>query len=946
MKLTRLDSKFESNKCKLIGDISWLNITNSNKQEIDSFLYNYKNTQGSKAYDELLARRKALCTYDEFTTYLMKGELGLKINIFTDHLVKLCIKDLDDRQDTIEYYTHQDVLELLAGNYASHTFNANWGNNLYNFYTKSCIIIQCMIDSIHYIDEKPYASIPAKLIKSVLGSAQRGYSFDKNLLLNALRRVGYISENTLVNNLGVHYELTDKFNSKLSHKSFMLHGPIVNRWIHKVLTNITEDELYNIYGLMNFEPKNHDYYDAIKYLELLRDNKMIPEDLGNKFSNSYYQAFLTIAFKEKDFITLFNHKISKKCGRRFTTLTSYKSELRKKMYDLNGKPTIEVDLCASQASQLHNMFMHARINRESKLAQYIRKVMLNYYIKNGVDDTLMYLQDVHNKVNTLRLQTNPLDKDLNEVDVDNNYRALKELHERSRMMGSAKSGRSSIYTKGSKFNKNKYYFDYNHPDNETSLDNHDFIKLCQYFLNRGLDIDINEWKYMNHRYKKYKREFMSSTRNKIELSYIGENNRTYDLSNVDSKLRELLDMLIKVYDYNKNDLAVDLDEQALKDELQSIDLKISESSVRNQNVDAIIEKLQPIYNARLADYNNAVNTDYDPYAKQRAFDMFDVVDRQMKIYKDYKQLLARKSEIGKLLHDILDNDEKRKYENEKAELLEKSKNYINKSDEVLNMLKQTIESQLKLYPVGTAAYEIAKSCENDVNTAIYAKKRIPELDELIKTALNKPKDDAKYVIRQQHIINQLQNYLHIDNSCELDTEINSRISKFWKLDVSQLTKVITYSENWAAESENDFYYQLWCKLQDSNKILINNGKWGRDHIKKMFCRVVYGNKYLYDNNKSKEFNDITTALKSFDNGNLLRLINTYKYNRWNLAIDVMKVESFFMNFVWTRLKNKSIVYSSIHDSIKSTLDNAIEIDHIINDIANILGFSYHTKFEY
>ena len=116
------------------------------------------------------------------------------------------------------------------------------------------------------------------------------------------------------------------------------------------------------------EPTNEDYFDAIKYIDQLHKNISPDESLINKFSDSYYQAFLTIAFKEKDFLTLFNHKTSMKCGRRFTALTAYKSSLRKKMYDLNGTPTIEVDLCASQASQLHNMLMLSKTNRESAVA--------------------------------------------------------------------------------------------------------------------------------------------------------------------------------------------------------------------------------------------------------------------------------------------------------------------------------------------------------------------------------------------------------------------------------------------------------------------------------------------------------------------------------------------------------------------------------------------------
>ena len=182
----------------------------------------------------------------------------------------------------------------------------------------------------------------------------------------------------------------------------------------------------------------------------------------------------------------------------------------------------------------------------------------------------------------------------------------------------------------------------------------------------------------------------------------------------------------------------------------------------------------------------------------------------------------------------------------------------------------------------------------------------------------------------------------------VDHLISKRVSKFWKSNCSELTSAIKYEFNTAYESENDFYYLLWAKAWDhgNSPIIINNGKFGRDHIKKLFCRVVYGNKYLHKFNKNVEYDNITRAFKSFDNGTLLRLINHYKYNNWNLAVDVMKLETFFMDKVWRRLQNLGIKFSSIHDSIKVPVNNTSATDHIISDIASILGFGYHTKLEY
>lgn len=201
-------------------------------------------------------------------------------------------------------------------------------------------------------------------------------------------------------------------------------------------------------------------------------------------------------------------------------------------------------------------------------------------------------------------------------------------------------------------------------------------------------------------------------------------------------------------------------------------------------------------------------------------------------------------------------------------------------------------------------------------------------------------------LRMRSIMIELTNEFDISFNKTI-SQIASRCDKIRKFPTAEFKKIVSATYDSTYVGGNDFYYHLYDRAWDHTPVFLNNPKsWDRDMVKKLFCRVVYGNKYMYENNRDDNFNRITKAMKSIDNGGLLKLINTYKYNGWNLAVDVMKTETYFMNLVWTRLKNMGIKFSSIHDSIKVPLQHVTQVDEVINDIANILGFSYYAKYEY
>lgn len=929
----------ESIKASQIERLSFGSYESDNIKDIRNFRQYYLDEQGQESFDKYMVRCNALKSYDDFIQFLLTESVGFKINAFTHHLVTECIKDIDSR-DEVEYFTHTDVLHFLNGGDTSHIFNKNWGSNLANFYTKACIIVQNMIDSIHYIDNEPYVTIPAKLIKQTLGSAQRGYAFDKNLVLNALRRIEYIDEHTVINNNGTHYHLTNKYNSKLTHRSWFIYGPIVGRWNHKLLKSVTDDELYNIYGLMTFEPTNKDYFDALKFIDQYTKGT-VDDDLDKKFSGSYYQAQLTVAFKEKDFMMLAHHKVSKKCGRRFTQLTAYKGELRKKMYTTSGTPTIEVDLCASQASQLYNMIQATKLNHETPIAKFLRNMMLNYYLKNGMDSNLQYMAHIHNQVNHARLNTLPIDKELKKDDVNAWYNALKDLHERSRSMGNTQSGRSSVYLKGAMdFNSAHYWY----KDTQfVNLNDINYLELCDYFINTMHQIDVKEWNYMSHRYNKYNNDLVKSTRNTI----IFGTDKELDKFKIDQNLVDDLDKLLKLYTKNKYNLNWDCENlfKLTADDIRERMSKLGFSDINDAQytIDTCKNK-QVTLQQMLEEF------------KENGRD-FSMIKTSLEVCLDY---INRASEYIDLNHrldqmmaegadEIFDSYSSIAQLKQRIEMIKKSLSmYERYSDDWLDINIKNKEDLITANPnMPPMTYQML----NELKKVKAYRKELPKLESQLqecKSINDSMWIDKKNVMKDLHDHMQYLINKYKLTSYQYPTDITGRCYRYWKSNTTEFGKLVTatYDKNYWLN--NDFYFNLCDRGWEHNvPIFLNNGNnWDRNKIKKLFCRVVYGNKYMYENNKDDDFNRITKALGSIDNGELLKLINTYKYNGWNLAVDVMRTETYFMNLVWKRLKNLGIVYSSIHDSIKTAYTNHKVVDNTIINIAQILGFGYNTKYEF